>query len=73
MKSCGILSDLCRNLDKAEEELNCICGFLGRLCCGRREKKKPACRRSFCENLSHQGCESDCGCESLQEKCEFCD
>ncbi len=73
MKSCGILSDFCRNLDKAEEELNGLCSFLGRLCRGRQEKKKPVCKQNFCENLSEKEPDFDCECETLKEKCEFCD
>ncbi len=50
MKSRGIFSSLCQNLDCIEDEMRSLCGFLGRFCAGgrRKEKCKP-CKKSPCD------------------------
>lgn len=70
MKSCGLLHDLCRNLDCAEEEMRGLCGWLGMRCCptGKKGSKHSRC---FCDNnmKKHPGYHDECEC--LNEKCEF--
>lgn len=74
MKPCGILRDFCRNLDRAEEELGKLCGFLCNTCNRKKQKREERC---YDEKHGYHRLE-DCGCENRcddlsESKCEFYD
>ncbi len=71
MKSCGILSCLCRSLRCMEEEAQSLCRLLGRCGCEKCGKKPPpSCTKAAC--LGPEKCDfKEERCEMCEKECDF--